>query len=123
MTNPFSIKRLTKKIERREHSRTDECFLNDIPYKTIAPEKRLLWAILERTFRDMTYPVLVNKDFMDAASFVFYKRKVPFSFLWMCEQLDIEPNTYIKAVKKNCTTKIDWSKLLDTLNSSTLDIR
>ena len=63
------------------------------------PEQRLIWAIIERCVRD----VLGNQkaDILAAMDWLWAEDSsisTPFSFLWCCEALEIDPNDFIKKV-------------------------
>ncbi len=57
------------------------------------PEQRLLAAILYRAYEDLTRPINLAKCHKEAALDWFFddESKEEFSFLWLCEHLDLNP--------------------------------
>lgn len=74
----------------------------------ITPEKRLLVAILKRAINDYLGRVntdnrLTGHEAEDAGRWLYElgkDHKTPFSFSWICEYLDIEPNRVLRNVNK-----------------------
>lgn len=77
--------------------------LHDIP---LLPEKRLLYAILWRVFKDLFYSTKLDKR--NAMAYIRSKKteKTQWSFRWLCHELDLKPELIRKHI-------IDYQNKLD----------
>jgi hypothetical protein len=83
----------------------------DIPNHTGTPERRLLTAILERAILD--YVGNDSQEVKEAEEWLFTVMSEhnadPFSFLWVCRELDLSPefiSSRIKAMPKRGKSRI-----------------
>lgn len=71
----------------------------------VSAEQKLLFAILDRAVRDLHYDpdhdYLGTKNSARPSSIIFFQseRCDPFSFVWICEQLDIDPGAFLKGLR------------------------
>jgi hypothetical protein len=72
-----------------------------VPNMTGTPERRLLLAILERAILD--YVGNNPREVQEAEEWLFepdpYGSRSQFSFSWLCEQIDLDPEKVTKRVK------------------------
>ncbi len=66
------------------------------------PEKQLLAAMLQRAITDLTLPRFDVLDIwrQDAILWIHDLSDAPFSYIWLCEQLDLDPKVLLVKVKK-----------------------
>lgn len=84
----------------------DDCDLLDINKKRLQPEQRLVFAILWRALKDVSdYERHIRRD---AFQYLYSDNTDPFSFLWCCHVLDLNPNK-IQTQSKDYLYKISSS--------------
>ncbi|NMC62476.1 MAG: hypothetical protein GYA55_04840 [SAR324 cluster bacterium] len=81
----------------------DEFGIFDHPNVTGTPERRLLLAILERALLD--YVGNDEKEALEAEDWIFSETNPihpynPFSFFWICEQLDLNIKKTLRKIQK-----------------------
>ena len=78
------------------------CPIYEEPNMTGSPERNMLMAVLERAILD--YVGNDQKDVQAAEHWIFAPRDnedfEPFSFAWVCSELDLEPNSIEKIIQE-----------------------
>jgi len=66
----------------------------------IRPYRNLLAEILNRSLRDLLNPTKAGqKERRDAEYFFFCGETNAFSFIWICQQLEIKPDVILQRIK------------------------
>jgi hypothetical protein len=91
-----------------EHER-EEYFLSDAPNA----HRNLLVAVLHRAIMDLRTPIQISTSEDRRSAIRWFKsvRRGPWSFVWVCEELDLNPIEIKKAsfmwIRKGAETKIE----------------
>lgn len=71
--------------------------LDEEPSDEDSPERRLIAAVIQRTLLDLRpYDISEKKDSFKARSWFASQSQEPFSFLWCCDELRIEPQEVLQ---------------------------
>ena len=76
--------------------------MNSVDIEDLTPEHRLLIAIVERSYRDLSLPIsgaLSPSELLDSKRFFSSFSFKPFSYRWICQHLDVDPDELYKRLE------------------------
>ncbi len=69
--------------------------------ETSIGEKKLLCAVIEQAYMDATGQGCGKRFMMDAQEWLKSDGDSPFSYIWICEELQIDPSIIRRAISRN----------------------
>jgi hypothetical protein len=78
-------------------------FFDYTPDEDPCPEKQLIAALLDRTIRDLIEPAndILDLHRQEAIEFTYSPDTKPYTFIWCCEELDIDPKKIITKAEQH----------------------
>lgn len=76
--------------------------MESMDIEDLRPEHKLLIAIVERSYRDLSLPIsccLSPYEKIESKRFFDSRSMKPFSYRWICQHLEVDPDWLFKRLK------------------------